>query len=169
MFRRPWRAPHSTAFKVGVLRRNLTFKQDGILIFKPVIGIQKKVDIVKRLPTRIPDARKSQSWTVNPLLLIIWDSASSNCPNQSMLLSRAKCGQRPKHALWQIIKALCRKHCREPWQVLVRECHSVWLQDLEGGHVHAHADLWDNCCTVLWWIVARARTPKSVNSIPPDS
>jgi len=44
-----------------VLRRNLTFKQDGILIFKPVIGIQKKVDIVKRLPTRIPDARKSQS------------------------------------------------------------------------------------------------------------
>jgi len=32
-----------------------------------------------------------------------------------------------------------------------------------------YADLWDNCCTVLWWIVARARTPRSVNPIPPKS
>jgi len=37
-------------------------------MYKLVIGIQKKVGIVKEHLARIPDARKSQGGTVNPLL-----------------------------------------------------------------------------------------------------
>lgn len=65
----PGGRPRSAALKNGASRRNLTaLKQNGVLMFNPVIGIQKKVDIVKTHLARIPDARKSQGGTVNPLL-----------------------------------------------------------------------------------------------------
>lgn len=65
----PGGRPRSVALKNGVPRCNkIVLKQDGVLKFTPVIGIQRKNDIVKKHLACIPDARKSQGGTVNPLL-----------------------------------------------------------------------------------------------------
>ena len=65
----PGGRPLHKTLKNGSPRRKLTvYKRGGVLQFPLVNSIKIKVGIIKEHVARIPDVRKSQSATVNPLL-----------------------------------------------------------------------------------------------------